>query len=234
MRRLMATVFSIGLVGISFGQAAKPNAVKSKQVAKAPAPEPEVVDFTPAKKPASPGPFGFEAGMTKDQVIAKLGPSSVKKVGQYGVVSFSTAPIPHPDFTDYHLRFDDDGKLIQIIAFTDPISSNDRGDQVKDKYEEISKALHAKYGLALDVDMLNDGSMWHEPQYWMMGLLKKDRKLESLWGASDHDKLPHGLAGIMLEAEALNSSTAVITLTYEFQGFAQWADKKKSTRDSAF
>jgi hypothetical protein len=194
----------------------------------------EVIDFTPAKRAVSPGPFGFEAGMTKDQITSTLGARNIKRTNPaLGIVSFSTAPAPHPDFNEYTLRFDDAGKLIQIIAFTAPISTNDSGEQLKDKFAEILKALHKKYGDALDVDRLNDGSIWNEENDWMMGLLKKDRKLESLW-SSQETKLPNKLTGIMLEAEALNRSAGVITLTYEFDGFSQWADKQQNKRDSTF
>lgn len=223
MRRFLAAILCAALSGIISGQVSKPDATKSKEITKPT--ESEVIDLTPAKKPTMPGPFGFEAGMTKDQVIAKLGSKNIKRTSGDDIVSFSTAPIPHPDFNDYALRFAEDGRLIQIIAFTSPISSNDSGEQVKEKFAEISRALHAKYGEGLDVDRLNPGSIWHDPNDWMMGLLKKDRYLESLWASPDQ-KLPHHLTGIMLQAEALTRSAAVITLTYQFEGFAKWADKQ--------
>jgi hypothetical protein len=231
MRRWLAAILCVALTAIACGQASKPDATKSKQAAKSA--EPEVIDLTPVKKPTTPGPFGFEAGMTKEQIIAKLGSKNVKRTSGDDIVSFTTAPIPHPDFNEYALRFAEDGRLIQIIAFTGPISSNDSGDQVKEKFAEISKALHTKYGEAFDVDRLTPGSIWHDPNDWMMGLLKKDRNLESLWATPDQ-KLPHQLTGIMLEAEALTRSAAVITLTYQFEGFAKWADKQQNKKDSAF
>lgn len=181
----------------------------------------------------SGGVFGFQAGMTKDSLIARLGSKAIVRTLADDMIVFSSAPIPHPAFKEYGVRFSPKDGLVQVMAFSPPIETNESGEQLKSKFAEISDALTAKYGNGLKVDRLNHGSIWNEPNDWMMGLVKKDRTLETIW-TGDKDKLPNRLTGVMVEVKALSSGSGLILLRYDFEGFAAYAQAKRQKRDSAF
>ncbi|HET9182304.1 MAG TPA: hypothetical protein VFP59_09245 [Candidatus Angelobacter sp.] len=198
----------------------------------APAPKQEIVDLTPAKT-ATEGPFGFEPGMKKEAVIAELGPKSVDK-NDGDVVIFNTAPKPHPDFDEYIVVFSPSSGLVKLNAVSRAIDTNESGDQVKAKFQEIKAALAGRYGKPADFDQLSPGSMWNLDKYWMMSLLKKDRKLKSFWIDKPFSHLPNGIKAIMLDAQAFRTDEAYLDLTYEFSGFSAYADSLKAKQNSVF
>jgi hypothetical protein len=186
--------------------------------------------------PSTPGAFGFEAGMRKEDLIAKLGQSSVKRVDGDTVI-FTSAPRPHPAFKDYLALFSPDQGLVKVMALSGPIATNQSGDQLRERFDDIAGSLRNKYGsYSSDVDFVKEGSMWTKPQYWMMSLLKKDRQVFSVWPSYEakERKISGHLVSVMLEAEALSLDSGVIQLTYEFDGFNKYAEASSKKRDSVF
>lgn len=212
-------------------------APKAKPVASAKTAEPEVVDLTSPKKPSSPGPFGFEAGMTKEAVVAKLGAKALVRVDG-DVVSFNTAPSPHPDFNEYLLMFSPRAGLVKLLATSRLIETSESGEQLKEKYMKLLAALKTKYGTSpVEGDLLEAGSTWTEPQYWMMGLLKKERTLEAIWGAEQLQSataLPAHLKSVMIDVTATSLEKGFISISYEFEGFHDYLTERNSKRDSVF
>lgn len=192
----------------------------------------QVVDPTP-RKPVSEGPFGFEPGMKKKDVIAKLGVKSVIKT-EGDIVFFNTAPKPHPDFEEYMAIFSPTSGLVKLFAIGKTIDTNTSGDQVKQKFADIKSALNLRYGKSNDIDHLKAGSIWKEDGEWMMSVLKKDRNLESYWFDKPLSYLPNGIKAIKLEATALKLDSGFVSLTYEFSGFDAYADSAKAKQNSAF
>lgn len=201
----------------------------------------QVVEIKPTQNKVartnSVGAFGFEAGMTRVQLIARLGKNAVQRtIGDDSVV-FNTAPYPHPAFKDYVVMFSPQAGAVQIIAFTPVIETNDSGEQLKTKFDQIADALQDKYGDGFRIDMLNNGSIWHEPNDWMMGLLKQDRNLTVTWpgpGWPSDRKLPNRLTGILLQAQANDRNHGIIALGYEFEGFSSYAKNKRKQQDASF
>lgn len=184
-----------------------------------------------------PAVFGFSAGMSKDQILTTLGQNAVKRRISEDTLLLNSAPQPHPAFAVYEVTFSPAGGLVRVIAFTDPIPTNSNGEQVKEKFSQISDALENKYGDGFQVDRLTDGSIWHEAGEWMMSLLEKDRDYFIIWpgpGWPDSRKLPNRLTGISLEVKAVDRQNGMLALTYEFEGFSSYANAKRQKQDSAF
>lgn len=70
------------------------------------------------------------------------------------------------------------------------------------------------------VDRLLPGSIWNEPEDWMMGLKQKERQLQASWGTKERSQLKNGVRQILLTARALNSSEGYLILQYSFENFA--------------
>jgi hypothetical protein len=166
------------------------------------------------------GPFGFWYGMTKEQAIALTGKDSIKGVKDDSI-EFTKAPKSHPAFESYTLIFSPTQGLLKIIAYGNDISTTVFGSEVRSKFEDMKEALTATYGRPQVIDHLPSGSIWKEPEDWMMGLLKKERTLAADWTTDKYN-----LMGIVLEAKALSREKAFLILVYEFQGWNQYVDAK--------
>ena len=174
-------------------------------------------------------PFGLEPGMLREQVLKIVGLSAVKK-DTGSVLILDSAPKPHPDFNSYVLLFSPTKGLIKIMAYSKDISTNSFGDAIRSKFAELDSALKKRYGEGTDMDFLQDGSLWTDPQYWMIGLLKQERHLTTYWNFQASSKLKL----LSLEAQASNTETGQIVLSYEFEGFQEWIDSQKKRNADVF
>lgn len=174
--------------------------------------------------------FGFKAGMTKEQIVAILGDKALTKVKD-DTYTFSTAPTPHSDFEDYLCFISPEKGLLKVVALSKDIETNSFGETLKDKFDQIRTGVSKAYGEGKSFDFLQSGSIWNDPQDWMMGLLKKERNLMTYWklnASQDH------ITFVALEAVALSQDKGYISLGYEFEGWEQYVDKKKEKQDKVF
>jgi hypothetical protein len=168
--------------------------------------------------------------MTQEQVIQIVGKAAVKEA-KGDVLRLSAVPKPHRAFDEYSLVFSDNDGLLKIVAYGKDIRTNGFGEAVHDSFVEIRDAISKTYGEPhYNFDRLKEGSIWKDPQYWMIGLLKKERDLGSDWGTD----LPNRIHGIVLEARALSDEKGYLVLTYEFDGWDEYVDAKHKKADSVF
>lgn len=117
------------------------------------------------------GPFGFERGMTKEQIMKLLGAGSLIKADG-NVYTFSKVPKPHPLFEEYVLIISPTEGLLKVAAISKDIETSVYGEELKASFEEIRGALTKTYGEGKTYDFLKYDSIWNEPKDWMMGMLK--------------------------------------------------------------
>ncbi len=178
------------------------------------------------------GPFGFNRGMTKDQVIQLVGKNAVKSRSSDGVtITVTTAPKPYDDFEEYILQFSPDEGLLKIIAVGRTIDTSSDGEQLKDSFDTLHKALVGAFGPAEnDFDFLKSGSIWTEGHDFMPGLLHQDRTLASYWNPKNRaDRIDE----IRLKAVALDYTHGYIALGYEFEGWNEFVDTINAKKNSA-
>lgn len=144
---------------------------------------------------------------------------------------FSSAPKPHELFEEYILLIPPDRGLIKIIAVSQTIRTSVFGDEIRSKFSDIEAAVNKAYGEGQRFDFLRSGSIWNEPQDWMMGLLKEERSLETFWTL---EKSAHHVTAISLTARALSREAGFISLAYEFEGFADYVEEMKKKKESVF
>jgi len=99
---------------------------------------------------------------------------TLKDDGNY---SYSTSSLPrsHPDFNLYTLRITPTHGLCSIVAMGRVINTSVYGTELINAFNNIESSLTSKYGTPKHLDYLLPGSIWHEPNDWMMSLLKKER-----------------------------------------------------------
>ena len=183
-------------------------------------------------KPAA-NPFGFEAGMKKEQLIAKLGKSAVTKDGPINVV-FNTAPSPHPDFESYVVAFSPEKGLLKVTALSRDIETSDDGSELRQKFAFFLDALKGKYGKAdKDFDFCKGNDVECRSEYYMMTLKEKNRYLNSFWSKSK-SSLPQPLSTVAIEAVAMSLNKGYIQLSYEFEGWNEFVDEINKKRNSTF
>lgn len=186
-----------------------------------------------AAQGAAPGPFGFHEGMT----LAELQSLGAKPTKTPGIYSVGTAPQGSSDIDFYQLVVEPSTGLCKLVAVGKDVETSGSGSELRSAYESIQAALTTKYGEpAVAYDFLRAGSLWTEPQYFMMGLLKLDRSLTTYWGTTDKP-LPANAAHIhtvALDTKATGSSTGYVTIGYEFNNFETCHAKLTSARNSVF
>jgi hypothetical protein len=173
------------------------------------------------------GPFGFECGMTKDQIAGTIGKRAIRQYNRKTPNLFlaTKAPSPHPAFPVYLLLITPEKGLVKITAVTSDIRTKSSGEQVKAQYEDIQRALVSTYGQGKVFDDLKDVD-----NDWMKDLNKKEREVYTLW---EFKKPRNHIETIALEAKGLNGRTGYVMLSYEFEGFTTSVAKDQKN-DSVF
>jgi hypothetical protein len=174
-------------------------------------------------------PFGFEYGMSEEQIIKLLGSDSLMKV-EGDIYYFSKAPKPDDAFEFYALTISPQRGLLKVTAVSKDIDTNVYGDDLIRQFAEINRPLSKTYGEGEEFDFLKAGSIWSEDKQWMMALLRGEREFARAW----EFLVPTGhITVILLQAKALSPERGYISLSYEFEGFEQYIDagKEKNSQD---
>lgn len=98
----------------------------------------------------------------------------------------------------------------------------------------MEKRLAAQYGKYKRFDWLPSGSIWKEPEDFMMGLLKKDRILNTYWTKKEGSTLKDDLSEIGLQTFALSQDKGFLVLRYSFNNFSECKKENENDQDKAF
>jgi len=169
------------------------------------------------------GQFGLKMGMT----INEIDKNAKFLFNGYYMVK---VPKPHSFFDEYMVGVCKTKGLFFINALKKNISTSAYGTQIKSDYDELEKKIIKTYGKNKRFDYLNSGSIWEEEKYWMMGLLKKERRLRSSWTKSTGLKDKDNLKQIIMAVMPRNTERGDIALQYIYQN-ADSCQKELSKQD---
>lgn len=161
---------------------------------------------------AADGPFGLRMGMTLKEIQAF---TKVTELSDF-TYEITKPPVANSNFDQYMIIVTPQEGLCKVAADINNIASNDFGDSVKSRFNDLQKSLTSKYGEGVTIDSLKSGSIWKDPRDWMMSLYKRDRTLSTYWIASGTLKLPPYLSAFALRTYGTSSSKAYINIGYEF------------------
>jgi hypothetical protein len=173
------------------------------------------------------GPFGFNYGMTKDQIIAIVGKDAVIK-DQGFVLRVIKAPESDNKFEAYTLLISPDKGLVKIIAAGQTIDTSQYGTEVQVGFNTIRDSLIPYLGAPTkDYDFVQPGSQLQSPSDWTEALQKKERVLASTWDLTQRKSKSNSLkndhiTAVILEAMGLRKGEAWVQLSYEFEGFEEF------------
>lgn len=175
---------------------------------------------------AQAGPLGLDMGMSFKALNMQL---KLKKEGKY-TYSAKSLPKGHSEFDEYRLLISPKHGLCKLSAFKD-VSTSVYGTELHSEFEHLERTLTSKYGQGKKFDFLRNGSIWKEPRDWMMGLLKDERFLMTVWELGERE-LPDNITSIKLKVFALSTDTAMIELGYEFKNSNDCHDWLSAQEDS--
>ncbi len=175
------------------------------------------------------GPFGLHKGMTLEEL---KGQGEFTENKQKNTFSSKSLISGHPDFEIYSVVLTPAQGLCSIRAGSKDIKSSSQGSELEGEYKNLLDALTEKYGLPTEkFDFLKAGSTWTEPQYWMMGLFKKERVLTAYW-KSKKNSIQDSIQTILIEAKADSLDKGYVIVSYEFDNFADCIKILNSKRNS--
>lgn len=151
--------------------------------------------------------------------------------------NFFTQQIPlvsgHPDFEAYTVILTPEQGLCNLEAIGKNIDSSSYGTELEGKYKTLISAMTVKYGKPYkNFNFLRSGSIWNEPKYWMMGLLKKERRLIAFWAEPGNVNMTDSLTAITVEALPLSGSKGYININYEFSNASECLEIVKTKRNT--
>lgn len=187
---------------------------------------------------AQSGPFGFQKGMTRTQIVHLVGQSAVDiKHSSGDTVTLKTAPKPNSRFDSYVLLISPTDGLVKVLGIGSVIQTGDDGSDLKSAYDDVVEAVTQKYGEPTNnFDVCNGGTGCSDSQYWMLSLMEKNRTVACYWlqplpSQAMKDAHVHGI-GVKIEPLSINSG--YVSVGYEFEGFSDYLDKKKAAENSSF
>jgi len=176
---------------------------------------------------ATAGPFGLEIGMSLGQIEN----DSIKV--SHGKYKISNIPKPHSAFETYIVQATPKSGLCWIKAIGIDINTSTHGVEIKSEFRDMKKRLEEIYGKYKIIDILLPGSIWNEPNDWMMGLIKKERFLGAIWEEGEGSTLPNDLKQVGLIASAINSNKGFISIEYSFANIDDCEAELSAIEDEA-
>ena len=109
------------------------------------------------------------------------------------------------------------------------ISTNAFGTGLKVAYADLRDRVSKVYGKPDETDLLMPGSIWNEPEDWVMGLLKKDGLMVAKWVSKKKTPFKDNIASIYLSVNALSKNKGWLVLEYYFDDYeeAEATDKEE-------
>ncbi|MCS4282429.1 hypothetical protein M2396_000694 [Pseudomonas sp. BIGb0278] len=166
--------------------------------------------------PAGSGPFGLEAGLSKDLIERMTGQLLTVADEAQSLYMLDSPPKPNDAFEQYGLVISPTVGLCEIRAVGKTVNTNDYGHQLRDAFDGLQSALTTVYGKPQVLDALMPGSIWKDSRDWMMSLRKKDRSLIAEWKSTQSAPLKSDVKSITMVARAQSTDKGYIVAQYSF------------------
>ena len=220
MLRLRYLTAKYGLAPLALTTEARPDPPTSSRVANSEA-SGEARPTGPVDQPGN-GPFGFTVSLSKEDIEKLLGTALKEVDGQSHLFYAQSAPRPHPRFKAYALRVLPQSGLCEIRAVGADVSTSSHGTQLRAAFADLRDTL------------LLTGSIWNDPEDWMMGLLKNERYLQAAWDSESNASLKNEIEDIILGARARSRDTGYLMLQYKFTNHARCTAEAKRLEQDVF
>lgn len=124
---------------------------------------------------------------------------------------------PHPDLTVYLLQSFPTTGICWIKATTATFLVNSFGTSARSRVDRIADQLKLSYSDNFKkYDFLMSGSVWSDPKYWTIGLLKDERTYAYEWSLKNKSTMKDGVLTVSVQANALSTDQAYVAVNYTF------------------
>lgn len=164
------------------------------------------------------GPFGFDIGMTYNEVKEACGGNEPEHIAddRYYVKPKKS----HPLFETYIVWISEEVGLYYIKGISRDIATSDYGTEAKGQFKKLLSPLEKKYGAFRLTDTVEDDYYWKDDKYWMQALNDGARTYIAGWSVNNENyKDFDGLYRIIIGINAATYSEAYIFIEYEFQNY---------------
>jgi hypothetical protein len=103
-----------------------------------------------------------------------------------------------------------------VKAIGKDIDDNRFGTNLTDTYNRVDKGLSKSYGKGSKVHYLRSGSIWDEPEDFMMGLVKQERVMNTYYDEEEGSTMKDNVEKAYLGGKALSAETGYVTIDYTF------------------
>jgi hypothetical protein len=181
--------------------------------------------------PAFAGPFGLDMGMTLEQLTAVCGSAPVS----VGTNLYKVTPAkPHQAFETYVVQISPTYGVFFIKAIGKRVNTSVYGTELKSAFTQLVTSLENTYGTAKTYDFLRPGSIWDEPNDWMMALRKQERFLAAYWEEKTDGLYQGDILNLGVMVDAISTETGVIFLEYYSKDSVAAEAEAKAVTDSVF
>ena len=156
------------------------------------------------------GPFGLEMGQSLNQIDKEA-----KQVAP-NVYTTTKVPKPHSAFELYALKIGPKSGLCWVKAIGKNIGTSAYGIELKSEFNEMKRKLEKAYGKHETTDLLLPGSIWNEPDEFMMAMIKKQRFLMAIWDGEKGSTLSDNLESVGLIANPGGRDKGYLSIEYSF------------------
>lgn len=183
--------------------------------------------------PPGNGPFGLEEGLSKENIEQMIGQPLVLVEGTKNLYLTQSMPKENDSFEKYALLISPKVGLCQIRALGRDIATDSFGIALQGKFNDLRDLLNSIYGRGKTSDFLLTGSIWKDPQDWMMSLNKKERALATEWSERSDAMVKSKLIEIDMEARAPSSQSGYIFLQHTFDNNSACQTELENEKKSA-
>ena len=173
------------------------------------------------------GPFGLGTKMS----LVELSELGFKQTDYSPTIFVGDAPKPMDGVNEYAVVATPQAGACRIIARVNVPLVNDTGDQVKEKVDQLAELMSTKYGRhSSKTDFVTQDVYRRNPQFWMMALKEDSAAYGYSWKTGKTEPaLPADIDRIEIQALAVDTRTAWVSIKYTFKNFdACAAESKKS------
>ena len=138
---------------------------------------------------------------------------------------YQTTEVPKQSslFESYVLQSTKETGLCFVKGIGTDIATDDFGSRIKSEFDGLEELLERKYGPSTDeYDFVRVGSLWDDPQDFMMVLLKNERYLASVWDNEDGANLPNNLEMLTVYASAISTDEGYLSVEYYFRNYDEF------------
>lgn len=214
-RALLVVILVIGLRVVGFGVADTPEFATTEGARPFGASE----GLTALRQSQSQpdGPFGLAMGLSKAEVTALVGPDLKDVEGQQYLAATAKVPRSHPRFKAYMLQVLPTAGLCAITAVGVDVRTSSHGVEMLAEFDAMVESLQAAYGDHRRNDFLRSGSIWDEPEDWMMALSRKERVLQAVWDQDAGSSSKNRVKEVILSASTTRTDAGYLVLQYRFE-----------------